>query len=246
MGGSRTALVAAAALGLGLRLAFGLMYWVDQPLTRDEREYLSLARGLASGRGFVYDADVLSGPQDPFGRAPGYPVFLALVGGGRSVTNAVPASVKIAQSVVGAGGVLLVGILAARLAGPRASAAAAFLAASYPPLVWVAGYAWSEAIAWPLGLAMVWLFDRAVEHAGRAAWRFASAAGIVCGIAILIRPSTLLFLPLALAWLMWKRRLILAAALTLATALVDGIAAYSEAVRRANLVESAAGKKGAR
>jgi 4-amino-4-deoxy-L-arabinose transferase-like glycosyltransferase len=220
MGGSRTALVAAAALGLGLRLAFGLMYWVDQPLTRDEREYLSLARGLASGRGFVYDADVLSGPQDPFGRAPGYPVFLALVGGGRRVTNAVPASVKIAQSVVGAGGVLLVGILAARLAGPRASAAAAFLAAGYPPLVWVAGYAWSEAIAWPVGLAMVWLFDRAVEHAGRAAWRFAIVAGMVCGIAILIRPSTLLFLPLALAWLIWKRRLIPAAALTLAAALV--------------------------
>jgi 4-amino-4-deoxy-L-arabinose transferase-like glycosyltransferase len=220
MGGSRTALLAAAALGLALRLAFGLIYWVDQPLTRDEREYLSLARGLAGGRGFVYDDDVLSGPQDPFGRAPGYPAFLALVGGGRSLTSAVPRSVKIAQSVLGAAGVMLVGILAARLAGPRASTVAAFLAACYPPLVWVASYAWSEAISWPIGLAMVWLFDRAVEKADRSAWRFAVAAGIVCGIAILVRPSTLLFLPLALAWLIWRRRLVAAVALTLATALV--------------------------
>jgi hypothetical protein len=46
MGASRSLLLAASALGLVVRLAFGLGYWSDQPLTRDEREYLSLARGL--------------------------------------------------------------------------------------------------------------------------------------------------------------------------------------------------------
>ena len=116
MGANRSLLLAASALGLVVRLAFGLGYWIDQPLTRDEREYLSLARGLAAGRGFVYDAEVLSGSQDPFGRAPGYPAFLALVGGGRAVTPSVPASVKITQALVGAAGVILVGLLAARLA----------------------------------------------------------------------------------------------------------------------------------
>jgi|SoiMethySBSTD1v2_1073268.scaffolds.fasta_scaffold25210_6 4-amino-4-deoxy-L-arabinose transferase-like glycosyltransferase len=220
MGGSRTALVAAAVLGLALRLAFGLFYWVGQPLTRDEREYLSLARGVASGRGFVYDAEVLSGPQDPFGRAPGYPVFLALVGGGRHVTSAVPTSVKIAQSIVGTAGVVLVGVLAGRLAGRRAATVAAFLAAAYPPLVWVAAYAWSEAIAWPIGLLIVWLFDRTVERTDRSAWRLAAATGVTCGFAILVRPSTLLFVPLALAWLAWQRRLALALALAAGAALV--------------------------
>ncbi|MGE5834655.1 MAG: glycosyltransferase family 39 protein [Acidobacteriota bacterium] len=220
MGGSRTALVAAAVLGLTLRLAFGLVYWVGQPLTRDEREYLSLARGLASGRGFVYDAEILSGPQDPFGRAPGYPVFLALVGGGRHVPSAVPTSVKIAQSIVGTAGVVLVGLLAGRLAGRRAATVAAFLAAAYPPLVWVAAYAWSEAIAWPIGLLLVWLFDRAVERNGRSAWRLAAATGVLCGVAILIRPSTLLFVPLALVWLAWHRRLAFALALIVGAALV--------------------------
>ena len=55
---TRHALIGAAVVGLIARLAFGLLYWVDKPLTRDEREYLSLARSLAAGRGFVYDADL--------------------------------------------------------------------------------------------------------------------------------------------------------------------------------------------
>jgi Dolichyl-phosphate-mannose-protein mannosyltransferase len=213
-------LLLAAALGLALRLAFGLGYWTDQVLTRDEREYLSLARGLAAGRGFVYDAEVLSGPQDPFGRAPGYPAFLALVGGGRTVTPSVPSSVKIAQSVVGAAGVILLGLLAGRLAGARAGTVAASIAAVYPPLVWVASYAWSEAIAWPLGLLVVWWFDRAITSTDSQAWRFAAIAGLLTGLTILVRPSTLLFAPMAIAWLTWKRRWMPAAAMALATTVV--------------------------
>lgn len=219
MAASRPLLVA-AALGLALRLAFGFGYWTDQVLTRDEREYLSLARGLAAGRGFVYDAEVLSGTQDPFGRAPGYPAFLALVGGGRAVTPSVPSSVKIAQSVVGAAGVLMLGLLAGRLAGVRAGQGAAFIGAVYPPLVWVASYAWSEAIAWPLGLLIVWWFDRAIASTDPRAWRTAAVTGLLTGLTILVRPSMLLFVPFAIAWLAWKRRWTSAAALGLATGLV--------------------------
>jgi hypothetical protein len=210
MAASRTALLAAAAVGLGLRLAFGFGYWTHQPMTRDEREYLSLARGLAAGRGFVYDEEILSSPQDPFGRAPGYPAFLALVGGGRTVTGTVPGSVKFAQCVAGAAGVILAGLVAARLAGARAGAIAGWLAAVYPPLVWVASYAWSEAIAWPIGLFVVWWFDRAAAMTDRDGWKSAAVAGLLTGLAILIRPSTLLFGPFALGWLAWRRRFALA------------------------------------
>ena len=97
---TRHALIGAAVVGLIARLAFGLFYWVDKPLTRDEREYLSLARSLAAGRGFVYDADVAGAPQDPFGRAPGYPTFLVLAGGGRAEAHSVPAAVKAVQAGV--------------------------------------------------------------------------------------------------------------------------------------------------
>jgi hypothetical protein len=220
MAASSTALLAAAAVGLGLRLAFGFGYWTDQPMTRDEREYLSLARGLAAGRGFVYDDEILSSPQDPFGRAPGYPAFLALAGGGRTVTRTVPGSVKVAQCVAGAAGVVLAGLVAARLAGSRAGTIAAWLAAVYPPLTWVASYAWSEAIAWPLGLFVVWWFDRAVAMTDRDGWKAATVAGLLAGLAILVRPSTLLFVPFALGWLAWRRRFALALVFVAAAAAI--------------------------
>ena len=62
--------VACVAFGLALRLAFALLYWVGQPLTHDEREYLALARSVARGEGFQYPADEPSpGTAQQFGRA---------------------------------------------------------------------------------------------------------------------------------------------------------------------------------
>ena len=113
---TRTALLAIVGLAIVLRLAFALGYWTDQPLTRDEREYLSLSRGLTAGHGFVYDDVAREGGVDPFGRAPGYPAFLALIGAGREVTTSVPAIAQIAQSLIGGVGVWLVFVLARRLA----------------------------------------------------------------------------------------------------------------------------------
>ena len=107
------ALLVIALIGIALRLAFSLGYWVDKELTRDEREYLSLARSLAAGEGFVYDAAIEEGPVDPFGRP----------------MQSVPTLVKITQSGVGGIGVIFVGLLALRLAGPKAARAAAFVAA---------------------------------------------------------------------------------------------------------------------
>lgn len=198
-------LAAAAALGLTLRLLFSLVYWTDQPLTRDEREYLSLARSLASGHGFIYDPAVAAGATGPFGRAPGYPAFLALTGGGGEATEHVPASVKVAQSIAGTLGVLLAALLAARLAGPPAGHMAAWIAAAYPPLIWIAGYAFSEALFWPIGLAAVWLFDRAAGPSTPHARVWLAAAGALTGAALLVRPAMLLFLAFAAVWLAGRR-----------------------------------------
>ena len=213
-------LVTAAVLGVALRLAFGFGYWVGEVLTRDEREYLSLARGLASGRGFVYDDEILNDPGEPFGRAPGYPAFLALVGAGREVATSVPGSVKAAQAVVGAAGVFMVGVIATRLGGRRAGAAAAVLAAVYPPLVWISGYAFSEALFWPCGLILAWLFDRVGDRGGRGAIRAAVLCGLAGGVAILIRPGVLLFFPLAAIVLMRRRHFLPLIALALSSAAV--------------------------
>jgi 4-amino-4-deoxy-L-arabinose transferase-like glycosyltransferase len=217
MGASK--LLAIAAIGVALRLIFGLGYWVDQPLTRDEHEYLSLARSLRAGDGFVYDA----GLTDPFGRAPGYPAFLAVAGGGGPATPAVPALVKVTQSLFGALGILAAAALAARVAGPRAALAAAWLTAVYPPLVWIASRAFSEAIFWPLGLFTVLLFDRATAASRPAeSTRLALLCGLLAGIGVLIRPGLLLFLVMAAPYWAWKRRWGPVVALTIGALLVVG------------------------
>jgi hypothetical protein len=190
-------LIAAAIAGCVLRAAFGLGYWTGQPLTRDESEYLSLARGLAGGRGFTYEEAMLEGPVPPFGRAPGYPAFLAIVGGGRDVAASVPASVKLAQSIVGGVGIVLVGLLAFRLAGAWAARAASLVAAVYPPLVWIAGYALSEALFWPIGLGCALLYD-GLTAGTRSRASVALALGVLAGLGVLVRPALLLFVVLAL------------------------------------------------
>jgi 4-amino-4-deoxy-L-arabinose transferase-like glycosyltransferase len=217
----RRLVLAAAAAGLAARLAFGLLYWVHKPMTHDEREYLALAHSLASGRGFSYEPDHDSGTTQQFGRAPAYPLFLAAMGAGNVVSDTVPARVKVAQSLTGALAVGLIGWLAWRLGGPAAGVVSAWVAAIYPPLVWIPAYALSESLYCALALAAVLFLDRAIDRAdaGNRPTALAIAAGALSGIGILVRPAMLFFLPIAGLWLMMRRRRAIAVIL-IATALV--------------------------
>ncbi len=214
----RLAVCGAVLLGLALRLGFGLLYWNGQVLTRDELEYLSLARSLAAGHGFVYDEVMRAGPFIPFGRSPGYPAFLALIGAGARVFTSAPTVVKVAQALVGAIGVWLAARVAFRVGGARAARATAIIAAIYPPLVWVAAFVWSEAIFWPLGLLIAWLFDRGVSAGDRV--RPGLVCGLIVGLAVITRPAIILFLPLAGAYLLWKWRIRMAVAMAVGVLLV--------------------------
>jgi 4-amino-4-deoxy-L-arabinose transferase-like glycosyltransferase len=223
---ARHVILLAALVGLGLRLAFGFGYWVGKPLTHDEREYLALAKSVAEGRGFTYDPAHQTGTAQQFGRAPLYPLFLATIGAGGSYGSS-PARVKAVQSVVGALGVWVVGLIALRAAGPAAGALAAALAAVYPPLVWICAYVLSEALYSVLALGAVLLLDVGTDHAdemrsARAGGALALIAGLLCGLAILTRPSMLFFLPLAVAWLVRRRRGVMAIALVAACLAVLG------------------------
>ena len=212
---ARRHIAIAALVGLGLRVAFGLGYWVDKPLTHDEQEYLALAAGLARGHGFTYP-EPQSGTAAQIGRAPGYPAFLAAIGAGTTDASAAPTRVKIAQAILGAVGVWLVAIAAVGAAGPKAGVVAAWMAAVYPPLVWISSYVFSESLYSVLALATAVVLQGAVDDARastRATVGRALAAGVLCGAAILVRPAMLLFLPLAAMWLLWRRRPRLAIAL---------------------------------
>lgn len=234
-GTARRAVIAAATAGVILRLAFGLFYWVGKPLTHDEREYLRLARNLAAGRGFVDDppapADSEVLPAERFGRAPVYPAFLAVATlGGRGLPptgepDRVPTSVTIVQALLGGIGVLLVARIAGNAAGPAASIAAAWVAAVYPPLVWIASYALSEALYWVLALAAVAglapLTDRTIDDAPRSTdVRHALFGGVLAGVAALTRPATIVFIALVAGWLAWRRRTAMGAVVVLGALVV--------------------------
>lgn len=213
-----------------LRLAFAVGYWRDKPLTHDEQEYLALGINLAAGRGFSPELPgVAEGPTvQRFSRAPLYPAAIAaVVWAGGLPTDRLPAAVptllKIVQSVAGMCGVWVVARLAARSAGRAAGTIAAWIAALYPPLVWICAYALSEALYSPVILASALALAGIGAERGDAdgaapdadatrstMWRRAAVAGGLAGASTLIRPSALAFVPLACAWLGWKRRPLLA------------------------------------
>jgi 4-amino-4-deoxy-L-arabinose transferase-like glycosyltransferase len=223
---ARRVVLAAVGVGLVLRLAFGLLYWNDKPLTHDEREYLALAHSLAAGRGLVYDPALETGTAQQFGRAPGYPLFLAALGAGQLNPERAPRRVQIAQAVAGAATIWLIALVAARSAGARAGAAAAVIAAVYPPLVFIPAYVFSETLYCAIAVGAALVLQRAVDALddgpdGRRIVGAAALFGIVAGAGALVRPAMLFFLPLALLWLLKRRQAAgaLVAALTFAAVL---------------------------
>jgi hypothetical protein len=197
----------AVAAGLCLRLAFGFGYWVGKPLTHDEREYLALAANLAQGRGFTYPPAAPGVPEpERFGRAPFYPLVLAAIQTAAPGADPVVA-IKAAQAAIGAFGVWLVAAIAMRAAGPPAARLAAWLAALYPPLVWIPSFVLSETVYMALALANVIAADRLFgEASGRGGAWSALGCGLLAGLAALTRPAHLFFLMLLGLALLVRRR----------------------------------------
>ena len=107
-------MVAAALAGCALRLAFGLFYWNDKPLTHDEREYLSLA-GQPGGRPRLRLRRRRSTPAPAAAVRPRAGVSAVSRGHRRRTRRRPPArrcAVKVAQSMLGATGVWIIGLIA--------------------------------------------------------------------------------------------------------------------------------------
>jgi hypothetical protein len=96
-----------------------------------------------------------------------------------------------------------VGRVAGFAFGPRAGTWAAGAAAFYPELVWFSGHFWVENV---FMLALWWAFERAVtaDRTGRLAP--ALVGGVLWGLSVLARETTLYFAPVAAAWLAWRPR----------------------------------------
>jgi 4-amino-4-deoxy-L-arabinose transferase-like glycosyltransferase len=118
----------------------------------------------------------------------------------------------VAQALVGAAGVWIIGLLALRVGGERSGVVAAWLAAVHPPLVTIPAYVLSETLYSTIALACALVLHDAVWAPARGDGIPArgAIAGALAGLGALVRPGMLLFLPLAVAWLAVRRRYALA------------------------------------
>ncbi|MCA9728940.1 MAG: glycosyltransferase family 39 protein [Candidatus Eisenbacteria bacterium] len=159
------------------------------------------ARGLAFGDWSL--PEVKADPQirtSPYFRPPAYPYFLAAV---YRIAGPGYLGPRIAQIVVGLLGVFLAFLTMRRWLGDGAGLVAAGLTGAY----WLLIYYEGEFLEGPLMvlgvLGVTYLLLGWLRHLS---WRIGILTGVVCGIAALIRPNALLFLPAALVWAWWVSR----------------------------------------
>ena len=179
------------AFGSALLLRVGLVAWFpDLAPVNDEIDYWRLAEGLAQGQGFASNF-----------RPPLHPAFMSLfvaLGPGALAVRAV-------QALLGALSVFAIAWLAERLSGRAAARFAGFAFALDPVLIGFSHLLWSETlyIALLLSGIVALVFDAQRERPAH--W---AVAGLCFGLAALVRPQLLTWLPLLLpwAWLTARRR----------------------------------------
>ena len=166
----------------------------------DAHDYDRHAVSIAMGHGY---ARMGSGPSGETAfRPPAYPYFLAgvyvLAGVERAPAPTRVVAGRIANALVGAAIVALIGVLAAQLFDRRTALAAMGLAAVYLPLVLIGGALMSEPLfaALLLGALSAALRHRRAPHR----YRWALLAGLFCGLTLLARANAVAVLaPLAFA-----------------------------------------------
>ena len=184
-----------AALGvfaLAVRVTWVLVARRDFALKGDDFFYHWQANALADGMGFLNPLTWKAlGRIDPSAAHPPlYSLYLAVVSWFGGTT---PLAHRLASCVLGAGGVVLLAMVARRIAGPRAMLLAAFLGAVYP-MLWINdGMLISESMYVPL-VALILLF--AYRLWDSRSWLDAALLGGAIGFASLTRPEAVMLVAL--------------------------------------------------
>ncbi|MCH2128452.1 MAG: glycosyltransferase family 39 protein [Pirellulaceae bacterium] len=194
---------ARGTLGLALLLGFAFalrlavaVWWqaglpLDQPFRfSDSESYWVLGQAIARGEPYEYES-----PHARIFRTPGYPLLLA----GLFSCCGENVSVVVARALGAFMGTLVVGEifwLTSLLFNRTAAVVAALLAACYPGVVGASILVLSESLFCPLLLLQLIVFTYAwcAKSAGRQAV-FGVGFGVIAGLAVLVRPSWLLFTP---------------------------------------------------
>jgi hypothetical protein len=175
--------------GLVVRLALLALEPATSPVA-DERTWTEWAR-IVSERPSPFSHKMIFHP-------PLYPYFLA---GPLALTGSLAAA-QVLQVLVAVLLVPAVGRVGALTIGREAGTAAAAIAAFYPELVWFSVHFWVENIFLVL---LWWAFERLLTADRDRRLRDAVAAGVLWGAAVLARETALYFLPVAAAWLAFRR-----------------------------------------
>lgn len=190
----------AAILAVALVLRIGAAYWWQSRVPAGQRfgfpdseSYWTLGQRIAAGKSYEF------GPIPYYlFRTPGYPLLLSpifLIGGQHPPVMAG----RMLSVVLGTLTVLLAALLARQLFDERVSVLTALAVAVYPEAIAQSVFVLSEAPFTPLMLVQLsaWIAaTRTKSRSDLAGWSL--GAGMAGGLATLMRPSWLLFLPLAL------------------------------------------------
>lgn len=219
-------------LALALALRVGACAWWQSRLPAgarfefgDSDAYWTLARQIAAGRPYQYGS-----PDARIFRMPGYPLLLAPL----FLCDDDPPVIwgRLIGAICGTLAVAAVYVLAARLFDRDTGLVAAALAACYPGAIALSAVVLSEAPFCPLVVAQLaaWVASwqaggpsGASSPAKRRSICLAAASGCLGGLATLMRPSWLLFIPLAVGaglLLCVERRRVLVGGLVMTAALM--------------------------
>ena len=189
-------LIAMAALVL--RVGYVAFAKTNQPVQGDQLFYNSEANRLARGDGFLepFDPQALSRGVIREGKDPAadHPPFTVIVLAPVSfVTSQALIPQRLTMAVLGTVAVVVIGLLARRLAGDRAGWIAAGIAAVYPNL-WVNdGLIMSETLATLVVALALFYAYRLIRDPN--VWN-ALIVGALCGLAALTRAELVLLVPL--------------------------------------------------
>jgi len=179
---------------LAIRLAFIAIAPAVPPIVDlDSVDYDQIARHVASGEGFGYGPGQLSSFRPPL-----YPLFLSVIYWVVGVNHGI---VRILQAILGAGLPAIVYLVARRKFPIQEAQVSAVLCAIYPALIGMSGAFLTEVIYIPL-LALAILSLVLLEE--QPTWGRVLISGILLGLTLLARTSSITLLCLLPFWMFWR------------------------------------------
>jgi hypothetical protein len=189
---------------------------VSLPGINDQLSYDALARRVLAGAGFSFASDWWPATRAYQPTAHWSYPFTLYLAGVYALTGLHPLMARLIQATVA--GVVqpwLVWRIGSRVFGQQVGVIAAALTAAYAYFVYYAGALITETF---YTLAVLWMLDVAIRlgdaspgepRAGSVRARLWLELGLAVGLAGVLRQALLLFVPGLIAWLLWRRRLIL-------------------------------------